>query len=214
MNLIELNANMRTATGNGPARVLRREGRVPAILYGPGTEPVMLSFDAGDFEKAIKNRKISQILLSLVIQNGEKTARTAMVKSVQAHPVSRNLLHIDFYEVSMDRKVKVKVPIVAMGKSIGVELGGMLQIVRREVEVLCFPNEIPEQIELDVTEMNTGDSIHVRDIELEGDMEIPSEVNYTILTVLAPKGEAEEELEEGDEEEETEAEAGTETEES
>ena len=99
----------------------------------------------------------------------------------------------------MDRKIKVKIPVAIKGKSKGVELGGMLQIVRRELEVLCLPAEIPDDIEIDVTDLDIGDSIHIRDISLEGDVEFPDDANLTLVTILSPKIE-EEELEEEEEE--------------
>ncbi|MDL1964377.1 MAG: 50S ribosomal protein L25, partial [Deltaproteobacteria bacterium] len=142
--------------------------------------------------------------------NGENTSRPAMIKELQIHPVSRDYLHVDFYGISMDRKISVKVPVVAKGKSQGVELGGILQIIRRELEIFCLPGEIPDAIELDVTDLDIGDSIHVKEIPLQGDIEIPADVDFTVITILAPKAEVEEEAEEGEEEAE-EAVAGEET---
>lgn len=212
MDLLELKANARSVTGKGPARRLRGEGQVPAILYGPGVEPVMLSVGVSDVEHALKKSKTGQVLANLVIQNGENTVRSAMIKELQSHPLTGAFLHIDFYEIAMDRKIMAKVPVVAKGKSVGVELGGLLQIIRRELEVLCFPSQIPEVIEIDVTELDVGESVHVNEISLEGDVEIPTEVNFTVLTVVAPKGaaEEEEELEEGAEGEEGSEEASEE----
>jgi large subunit ribosomal protein L25 len=92
----------------------------------------------------------------------------------------------------MDQKIKVMVPVVTTGKCVGVELGGMLQIIRRELEVFCLPDQIPENITIDITDLDIGDSFHVEDLQLEGDVEIPADVNFTILTVLSPKAEEEE----------------------
>ena len=190
MELTELKANIRTSVGNGPARALRREEQIPAVLYGPKTEPISLSVYTSDLERAIKTSRIGQALLSLVIQkNGKTDNRTAMIKELQTHPVTRNLLHADFYEIAMDRKIKVKVPVVAKGKSKGVELGGMLQIIRRELDVFCLPHEIPKSIEIDIADLDIGDSIHIKEIPLKGDIEIPADVNFTVLTILSPKAE-------------------------
>lgn len=210
MERLELKTDVRTSTGKGPARVLRREGKIPAILYGPKTESVMLSVSIRELENCLKKTGSAQILLDLVIQNGETTTRPAMIKELQTHPVSQNFLHVDFYEVAMDRKIKVMVPVKTIGMSKGVELGGVIQIIRWELEVLCLPNEIPDVIEIDVTDMDVGDSIHVREIPLEGNIEISSDVNFTVITVLSPKGEEsadEEEAEEGEEGEATEEDA-------
>jgi len=198
LKLLELKANIRTTTGNGPARVLRRRGKLPAVLYGPGTEPVLLSIDTDDLELALRKSKISLLLFNLVIQNGGTFNRSVMIKELQTDPVSGNFLHIDFYEIAMDRKIRVKVPVATQGKARGVELGGILQIVRHELEVLCLPHAIPEAIEVDITELDIGDSIHVKDIPLAGDIEIQADVNFTVVTVSSPKAVAEEEISEAE----------------
>ena len=202
MELLELNANIRTTVGNGPARRMRQSGQIPAVLYGPEAEPVLLSVNISDFDQALKKSRVGQLLLNLVIQDGETYTRSAMVKELQTHPVSRNFLHIDFYEIAMDRKIRVKVPIVTTGMAKGVELGGVLQIIRREIEVLCLPFEVPESFEIDVADLDIGDSIHVRDISQEGEIEFLEDENFTVVTLLSPKLEEEEEPTEEEEEEE------------
>jgi large subunit ribosomal protein L25 len=205
---IQLKTRTRTTKGNGPARAMRREGRMPAVLYGPNTEPMMLSVDMYDLEMVLKQGNIGRAILDLDIDDGKST-KSAMVKELQTHPVSQAFLHMDLYEISMDRKIRVNVPVVTTGKSKGVELGGMLQLIRRELEVYCLPNEIPEAITIDITDLDMGDAIHVEDIQLGGDLEISHEVNFTVLTVVSPKVEAEEAEEEEEEalEEGAEAEA-------
>lgn len=201
MDIQQLTAASRTATGNGPARVLRREGKIPAVLYGRGVDTRLLSVNVSDFETAIKNQAINQLLLNLVIDGDEAGARTVMIKELQAEPLSHKFVHIDFYEVSMDRKIRVMVPVTTVGKSEGVEMGGTLQIVRRELEVLCLPGEIPETIEIDVSSLGIGDSIHVMEIPTADNVEIPADVNFTVVTVLSAKVEAVEgEMEEAEEE--------------
>ena len=199
MSNIELKAETRTATGNSPARVLRREGRIPAILYGPGADPVMLSIDTTEMENIVKHGSVGRSIFNLAIEGGKKS-RSAMIKEMQTHPVSHDILHIDFMEVDMDRKVKVNVPVNTTGKSVGVEMGGMLQIIRRDLEVLCLPDAIPQEIIIDIADLEIGNSIHVEDITLPGDVEIPHEVNFTVLTVLSPKKAEEEGVEEEGEE--------------
>ncbi|MBT8349765.1 MAG: 50S ribosomal protein L25, partial [Deltaproteobacteria bacterium] len=158
----------------------------------------------GDFEEVLKKGNVSQVLLNLVIQNGKARSKSVIIKELQQHPVSQDFLHIDFYEIDMKRKIKVNIPVATTGKSKGVELGGVLQIVRHELEVLCLPGDIPEEIVIDVTDLDMGDSVHVEEIPLEGDAEIQAEINFTVLTILSPKVEEEEveeeeELEEGEE---------------
>jgi large subunit ribosomal protein L25 len=211
----EIKATVRKTSGNGPARALRREGQLPAVLYGPKTEPIMLAVNTRDIEQVLKQVSSTAAVLNLVIQNGKAITKSVMIKELQAHPVSGKFLHIDFYEIDMARKINVAVPVVVKGQSKGVELGGLLQIIRREIEVFCLPNEIPDSIEIDVSDLDIGDSIHVDEIQLEGDVEFPGDVNFTVVTVVSPKVEAEpeeeeEELEEGAEEEAEEAAQGKE----
>ena len=132
-----------------------------------------------------------------------------MVKELQTHPVSGNFIHIDFYEIDMKRQINVMVPIITNGLSVGVEKGGLLNIVRREVELLCLPGDIPEAIEIDITDLDIGDSIHIEDIPLGENVEVSADFNFTVVTVLSPTVEEEEEVVE---EEEGELEAGEEAE--
>ena len=208
MELIEIDAEIRTKTGNGPARALRREGKIPAVLYGPGMESVLLAVTVSDLERALKQGSIGRMLFKLIVENGTKKTRSVMIKELQTNPVSRNFLHVDFYEIAMDRKVSALVPVVTVGESKGVQLGGHLQMVSHEVEVLCLPGEIPEFFEVDISDLDIGDSISVKDLLLKGNIEISSEANHTILTITSPKAE-EEALEE--EEEAEEADIGEET---
>lgn len=195
MELIELKTNIRTTTGNGPARRLRQKGQIPAVLYGPGTESVLLSVNISDIDRILKKGRIGQALLNLVILNNEETStKTVMVKELQHHPVSRDFLHIDFYEVAMDRKIMVNIPVTTIGKAKGVETGGILQIVRRELEVQCFPLDVPESIEIDITDLDVGDSIHLGDIARQSKIEFLYDENITVVTVVTPKIEEEEEV--------------------
>ena len=203
MEQLDLKAQVRKLTGKGTARALRREGRFPAVLYGPKTESIMLSIDTKEFEQIVKNANIGSVLLNLQIQNGETSTRPAMIKELQTNPLSGAFLHVDFYEIDMQRKITVSVPVVTRGKSVGVEEGGLLQIVRREIELFCLPTAIPESIEVDITDLTIGDSIHVSEIKFPSEVELPEDVDFTVITILAPKVEEEpveeEELEEGEE---------------
>lgn len=186
MDIIELKTTTRNTTGNGPARDLRRKGCIPAVLYGRGKDTVMLSVDKKELEKVVRKGNISQLLLNLFIEDDDNSKRTAMIKELQAHPVSQNFLHVDFYEVSMDRKIRLNIPVVPKGIAKGVEMGGVLQIVRRELEVLCLPGDIPESLEVDISDLNIGDAIHVQDIPRPETVEIPADANFTVITVLSP----------------------------
>lgn len=187
MELIELKTNIRTSVGNSQARALRRQKQIPAVLYGRGQKSVLLSVYLNDLELALKKTRNNQALLNLVVQDHETYTKPAIIKELQRHPAERNILHVDFYEIDMNRKIKVRVPVVTKGKSKGVELGGMLQIIRRELEVLCLPLEIPKSFEIDITDLDVGDSVHVKSIPLKDNIEIPADVDFTVLTIVAPK---------------------------
>lgn len=190
MKQLELNATIRKTKGNGPARSLRREGRFPAVLYGPGTQPVMLSVNVRDFEQVVQKGNIRRTIFSLSIQNGSTVTKPAVIKELQTHPVSGQFLHVDFYEIDMNRKLRVMVPVVPKGKTKGEEFGGMLQIIEREIAVFCLPQEIPDSLEIDVSELGVGDALHVKDIALPGGVELPPGENFTVVTVISPKAEA------------------------
>ena len=212
MKQLELSATIRSAIGNGPARQLRMQGKMPAVLYGPKSDPVLLTVDIKELETSLKQGSLGQSIFNLTVEGGKKKATAVMIKELQRHPVSGNFLHADFYEIDMKSKIRVMVPIIPVGKSAGVEMGGLLQVIRREVEVLCLPTEIPESIEVDITELEVGDSLHVEELSTTENIEIPADVNFTILTVVSPKVE-EEPVEEVDEEEGEEAAEGEEGEE-
>lgn len=198
MNTIELKVETRKTKGNSPARALRRGGQVPAVLYGPKTTPNMLAINTRDLENILKTGGLGRSLIHLFI-DGDNNPKPVMIKELQVNPVSRDLLHVDLYEVSMDRSIRVKVPVVTTGKSVGVENGGLLQIIRRELELSCLPNQIPDAITIDISDLDIGDAIHVEDIQVAGDIEIPHDVNFTVLTVSTTKRETEAETE-GEEE--------------
>jgi large subunit ribosomal protein L25 len=200
---LQIKAQTRKTTGNGPARTLRREGKIPAVLYGRNTQPILLSLDNKEFEQLVKKYNVNQAVLNLSIENGRSSQKTVMIKELQVHPVARTFLHVDFYEIDMQRKIKVNVPVHIKGKAVGVERGGVLQIVRRELEVLCLPGIIPDVIEIDITNLDVGDAVHVEEIPLTEGVEIPHDVDFTVITVTSPKlevAEAEEEEEEAEEE--------------
>ncbi|MBU0991661.1 MAG: 50S ribosomal protein L25 [Proteobacteria bacterium] len=187
MELIDLKTNSRNASGTSGAKALRRKDIVPAILYGK-QEPMLLSVGYGDLELVFKKSKTPQVFINLKIDG--QTDRTAMIKEYQTDPVSQKILHVDFYEIAMDQKINLFVPVVVKGKAKGVEFGGMMQIIRRELEIRCLPANVPENIEIDVANLDIGDSVHVKDIVPPEGVGIPADVNFTVITVVAPKAAA------------------------
>jgi large subunit ribosomal protein L25 len=210
LEIHKLNASIRTSSGKGVARTLRREGKLPAVLYGSDIESVSLAVDTHDIELLLNKISYSQALINLKVDNGQSFEKMVMIKEIQADPITQNYLHLDFYEVRMDQKITTTVPVEITGVSKGVDAGGTLQIIRRELDVVCLPSQIPDSIVIDISELDMGDSIHVEDIRPEGDLEIPFDVNFTVVTVVSPKAVSGEAAEEAGEEAEVSGEASTE----
>jgi large subunit ribosomal protein L25 len=200
LELSELTVSVRKTTGKGISRTLRKQGLIPGVLYGPKSEPISISVETLNIEKLFKHSGSNQAPLNLTIKNGESIKKTAMVKDLQLHPVSRRFLHIDLYEVAMDKKIQVRVPVVLTGIAAGTEAGGTIQLIRREIDVLCLPLDIPEFITIDVSGMQIGDSIHIEEIPVSENIEILADTNFTVVTVSGAMVDAAAETEEGEEE--------------
>jgi len=215
MELIELSVAKREATGKGAARRLRADKAIPGIVYGAKKEPVKVSIDVTAFDKVIRENGTTGLFFNLDIEGD--TGRSVMLKDFQMDPFSLHYMHIDFHEIDMDETVSVVVPIETEGESVGVKEGGMLQIIRRDLEVICKPKDTPESVKLDISKLDIGDGIHVADIDLGSEIEIPFDTNFTVVTIVPPESisdeeELEEEAEIGEVAEGAEAEAESETE--
>lgn len=216
MEIFDLKTTQRNTFGKGSARALRREGLIPAVLYGPKRDSVPLTISPLELDKIYKDSGTERVILSLKIDNGGTQNVTVVVKEVQAAPVTGQYLHIDFYEISLNEEIVVNVPVEVTGRSKGVERGGFLQVVRHQLEISCIPTDMPDKIEVDVTNLDIGDSIHIGDLDLVGDkVRVLADTGLTVVTVVPPTVEEEEvpeeELEEAEETPAEENEAGGET---
>jgi large subunit ribosomal protein L25 len=210
---IKLSATSRTEKGKGVAKRLRSEGKLPAVVYGHKTDPIALTIDSKQLLKLIVEGKSEHKLFGLSIEgNGKPIEKIVMIKELQIHPLKRNFLHVDFFEVAMDEEITLSLVIKLVGEAPGVEMGGMLQQVRREIEIKCLPSQIPDTVEIDVSALNIGDSVHLNDIQLPEGIKVLDDADLTIATVLAPVVEKEVEPEEveGELAEEAAAEEGAE----
>jgi len=209
---IKLSATSRTEKGKGVAKRLRSEGKLPAVVYGHKTDPIALTIDSKQLLKLIVEGKSEHKLFGLSIEgNGKPIEKIVMIKELQIHPLKRNFLHVDFFEVAMDEELTLSLALKLVGEAPGVEMGGMLQQVRREIEIKCLPSQIPDSVEIDVSALNIGDSVHLNDIQLPEGIKVLDDADLTIVTVLAPAVEKEvapEEVEGELAEEEAAAEAG------
>ena len=202
---VALTAQSRKETGKGAARTLRRQALIPAVFYGPEVDPVHLSLNYRDLEKLIRTGAGENVIIDLAIETGESTlSHRAMLKEIQMDPVKQTILHVDLYEISMDKKIQVEVPITLTGTPKGVSDGGILQQVSRTVEISCLPDNIPDAFELEVTGLDIGDSLHVSDLKIPEGIEVLEEEELTIATVVPPTKVEEIEPEVPEEEEERE----------
>jgi len=187
LELIELNAKLRETKGKGAAKKLRRSNAIPAIVYGVKKEPMMLSLDTTGFDTILRKNGSTGLFFNLNIEGSKKKA--VMLKDIQMDAFQLEYLHVDLHEIDMDTEVSVMIPVETTGESVGVKEGGMLQIIRRELEVLCKPVNTPDSIEVDISGLDVGDAVHVEDIDLGDDVEIPHEVNFTVITIVPPTAE-------------------------
>ncbi len=175
-----------------------------------------LTISPVDLDKIYKDSGTERVILNLKIDNGGTQDVTVVVKEMQVTPVTGQYLHIDFYEISLNEEIVVNVPVEVTGRSKGVERGGFLQVVRHQLEISCIPTDMPDKIEVDVTNLDIGDSIHIGDLDLMGDkVRVLADTLLTVVTVVPPTVEEEEvpeeELEEAEETPAEEDEAGGET---
>jgi large subunit ribosomal protein L25 len=189
-------AETREGLKKGNARKLRAKGLIPAVFYGPRTKTLPLVLDPKELSRTLQTEAGANVLIDLDIRNADQLGRkVVMVKDIQIHPLQRAILHADFYEVAMDEMVTVEVPIHLVGKSEGVKAGGILEQIRRVIEIQCLPGDIPKFIDVDVTALNIGDSIHVQNIQIEK-AKILADTNFTIATIVPPAAEEKKVVEE------------------
>ncbi len=183
---VKLKAEQRSATGRSAVRKLKARGVVPAIIYGGKDKPQPLQVSARDINAMLSHASGENILVELEIA-GEKSNRTALVQEIQHSPVGGAVLHIDFHAVSMDQAIQTDVPLEPIGVPEGVKtFGGLLEQSLRSLAIECLPRDLPDRITVDVSKLNIGDSIHVRDIQLPSGVTAKVQADLTAFSVLAP----------------------------
>ncbi len=187
MTRIELSATVRQESGKGVSRRLRANKMIPAVIYGRGEKSLQVAVDPITLKKAINTPKKLNTILTLKLDDGAE--HTVLVKDFQTDVVSHELLHADFLDVKLDQKVVVKVPVAYVGHPIGVVEGGVLQTLRRELEVLALPAEIPERLDVDVSHMRIGASLHVKDVQTPPGITVRYSHNFAIAGIVSPEKE-------------------------
>lgn len=206
MAAMKLSAQLRESTGKGVARKLRRDGKIPAVLYRRGEDGLSLAISSVEFSHLVAKGQAQASIVRLQVQDGkENIEKDVLIREIQTHPFKKDVYHIDLQEITMDQEISVNIAVEIVGESVGVEMGGILEFKRRELEVSCLPGKIPDSIIIDITDLDIGDSVHVESIVPPEGVTIPHDVNFTILTVVGAAPEEEEEVEELEEEIEGEA---------
>jgi large subunit ribosomal protein L25 len=201
MTSLKLTAQTRETTGKGNARSLRRQGLIPAILYGRGADVVSLTLSENEVSDLLATGQATTGVLNLEVVEGKKsTEKNVLIKEIQRHPYRDSIYHLDLLEVAMDQDISVMVPIETVGESIGITMGGILEYKRRELEVVCLPTNIPDSIIIDISDLDIGDTVHVESLQPPAGVSIPFDTNFTVLTLVGAAPEEIEEEEELDEE--------------
>jgi len=191
MQEVNLEVKLREKTGKEVAKKLRREGLIPGVVYGAEGKTLSIQVPEKNFTQILHSGFGENVLITLNIANGKTQSKKVLIKEIQHDPVRGNIVHIDFHHIQLTKKVTVKVPVQLTGLADGVKnQGGILQHILREIEVECLPTDIPAKIEIDVSPLRIGDSIHVRDIKLEK-ATVLSDPEGTLASVVPPMKEEE-----------------------
>jgi large subunit ribosomal protein L25 len=180
-----IEAQLRTAGGKNANKRLRKSGRIPAVIYGPGRQPVVVSVDPDVVQTILHSETGRNTIIGISVDGSEQS--NAMVKDYQLDPVRGNLIHTDFLEIAMDRLLELTVNIEIVGEAEGVKLdGGIMDIVTRSIDVECLPSDIPESIKVDVSHLKINDYIRVKNLETHAKVKILTEPEVVVVTIVPP----------------------------
>ena len=183
---VKLKVESRTNVGRSAVRKLRARGLIPAVIYGGDNKPQPLQVTARDINAMMSQASGENVLVELEIA-GEGSSRTALVQEVQHSPVGGDIRHVDFHAISMDQMIQAEVPLEATGTAVGVKtFGGLLEQSLRALAIECLPGDLPDRITADVSQLNIGDSIHVRDIQFPPGVTSKVQPDLTAFSVVAP----------------------------
>ncbi len=185
---LNVSAEFRESRGKNAARQLRRTGKIPAVLYGNREEAIPVAINPKELSAILHSKSGQNTIFNLAFQ--DSASASVMLRDWQLDPIRGNLLHADLVRIAMDETLEVSVPIVAVGESKGVKLqGGIFEFVLREVEVECLPSDIPEQIVIDISNLEIGSNVRVSDLQVASKIKILSEPDFVVAHVISPKEE-------------------------
>ncbi len=185
-NILELNAQFRKRSGTSDVRRLRKEGQIPAVLYGRGTENQNIKVDGKIFTKMMEGSASDNILVNLNIEGGADK-QLALVQEVQHDHLKGGLLHVDFHAVNMNEEIHAQVPVEPEGDAVGARKGGLLELMLHTVEVRCLPKDLPAAIKVDVTNVDLGQAIHIGDLPLPDGVSAVLDKEVVVILCLEPK---------------------------
>ncbi|HDQ04053.1 MAG TPA: 50S ribosomal protein L25/general stress protein Ctc [Deltaproteobacteria bacterium] len=183
MEITDLTAQVRTEHKKGPARRLRQSGFVPAVFYGRSTENLLLAVKNDALDKIRKDKKDNSFIKLIIDDGKKKIEKLSLIKELQVQPLTGKFYHADFYEIDMKHKLTVDVTLQIVGKPVGVDNGGELQHIKRDVKVSCLPNDMPDHIDIDVTGLDIGDSLKIRDIAVPDGVTILDPPDAAVVAV-------------------------------
>lgn len=183
-NIIDVSANLRTATGTGAVNRLRKSGAIPAVVYGRGRDNVNVQVESRAFTKIINHSASDNILVNLQIGDGRQLA---LVQEVQHDHIKGGIIHVDFHAVNENEDIHAAVPVELVGEPAGQKFGGLLELLVHALEVHCLPKDLPEKISVDVTHLKVGDAVHVSEVKLPEGVSTRVEGSVIVAHVVEPK---------------------------
>ncbi len=193
MKQVNLTVIKREKTGKEVAKKLRKKGLIPAIIYGAHVQPIPVVVKFNELEKILFRYKGETLLFNLEIVNEEVIRKQAILKDYQLHPVTDQIIHLDFLVIEEAEPIEIDIPLELVGKPVGVSKGGILEILKHEVTVECLPTQIPDKIIVDITELDIGDVLHVKDLQVPQGIKIKDNPEETVVTIVMEKTETESE---------------------
>jgi large subunit ribosomal protein L25 len=188
MEEIRLNVEAREATGKSKLKIVRRQGFIPAVVYGEGKGSLAIQITSKQLLHLLHTHGLENVVVTLQVGNDTKQKnRSCLIKDIQYDPVIGDITHVDFQEISLTKLIKVEVPVVAKGEPVGVKQeGGSLDHIMWKIEIECLPTEIPKEISVDVSNLKIGESVHIKDISFAPSIKVLHEPEAVVLSVSAP----------------------------
>lgn len=188
MEEIILEAQVRDEIGKGKLKVIRAGGFIPAVVYSQGQPAISIKLSRHDFLYLVHHQHLENAIISLKIKDDKKKpVRSCMIKEMQNDPVKGDIVHLDLSEISLTKALKVNVPVVTTGESLGVKQdGGAIEHIMWEIEIECLPTAIPKNIEVDISALKIGDSVHIKDIKFPADLKVLSDPDAVVLSIASP----------------------------